>query len=139
VALGAYSKATTQGQFDISTGAQTTSGYNSSNYRLLTGLYDGQSAHDAATVGQAVGTTETYTIATADWTALSNSSPYDYQATVTATYTIGNNTIAELLNDAPVEFATYGFAIGSISSQSVTIYSIGQPSGSETLKINYKG
>lgn len=28
------------------------SGYNSSNYRLLSGLYDGQSAHDAATYGQ---------------------------------------------------------------------------------------
>lgn len=27
-------------------------GYNSSNYRLLTGVYDGQSAHDAATKGQ---------------------------------------------------------------------------------------
>lgn len=117
----------------------TSYGYSSSFYRLLTGLYDGQSAHDAATVGQAVGTTETYTIATSDWTALSASSPYDYQATVTATYTIGANTIAELLNDSPVDFATHGFAIGSISSQSVTLYSIGQPSASQTLKINYKG
>lgn len=30
----------------------TTYGYNSSNYRLLSGLYDGQSAHDAVTVEQ---------------------------------------------------------------------------------------
>lgn len=52
VAFGSYSRAFSQGQFDISTGARTTSGYNSSNYRLLSGVYDGQSDHDAATVGQ---------------------------------------------------------------------------------------
>lgn len=50
VALGANSKATAQGQFDI--GASSTGGYNSSSYRLITGVYDGQSAHDAATYGQ---------------------------------------------------------------------------------------
>ena len=52
VALGGYANATQQGQFDISTGSQTTSGYNSSNYRLISGVYDGQSNHDAATYGQ---------------------------------------------------------------------------------------
>lgn len=52
VAVGPNSKATLQGQFDISTGAYTTGGYNSSNYRLLTGLYDGQSDHDAVNLGQ---------------------------------------------------------------------------------------
>lgn len=30
----------------------TTYGYSNSNYRLLSGVYDGQTAHDAATVGQ---------------------------------------------------------------------------------------
>lgn len=142
IAIGDNALATMKGQFDISTladGASSTRGYNNSPYRLLTGLYDPQSAHDAATKGYVDGTTETYTIATSDWSALSASSPYDYQATVTATYTIGANTIAELLNDDAVSFATYGFAIGSISSQSVTIYSIGQPSASVSLKINYKG
>lgn len=52
IALGAYSNPTLRGQFDVSTGNQTTAGYNNSNYRLLTGLYDGQSAHDAVTVEQ---------------------------------------------------------------------------------------
>lgn len=55
VAIGAGSLATQQGQFDISLASQSgyaTSGYNNSKYRLLTGLYDGQSAHDAATVAQ---------------------------------------------------------------------------------------
>lgn len=139
VAIGYGATAPTQGQFDISTGTNVTSGYNNSNYRLLTGLYDGQSAHDAATVGQALGTTESYMIASGSWSALSSSDPYTFQATVTATHTISASTVAELLNDAPVTFATYGFAIGSISGQSVTIYSIGQPSASVTLKVNYKG
>lgn len=39
------------GTMDIST-TNTADGYSSSNYRLLTGLYDGQSAHDAVTKGQ---------------------------------------------------------------------------------------
>lgn len=52
VALGSYSKATEKGQVDISTSATTnTYGYNNSQYRLLTGVYDPQSAHDAATKG----------------------------------------------------------------------------------------
>ena len=34
-------------------GSTSTSwGYNNSNYRLISGVYDGQSTHDAATVGQ---------------------------------------------------------------------------------------
>lgn len=50
IALGAGSSATAQGQVDIGT-SSTNFGYNSSNYRLLTGLYDPQSDHDAATKG----------------------------------------------------------------------------------------
>lgn len=84
------------------------------------------------------GTTETYTIATSDWTALASSDPYTYSATVTATTTIGANTIVHLLNDQPVNFANYGFAVASVSSQVLTIYSIGAPSSSVTLKINYR-
>ena len=51
VALGTGAKANTQGQMDISTGSATTSGYNGSNYRLLTGVHDPVNAHDAATKG----------------------------------------------------------------------------------------
>ena len=80
---------------------------------------------------------ETYTISS--WTALSSSSPYTYQATVTATATIGANTIVELFNDQAVLFATYGFAIGSVSGQNITIYSIGEPSSSVTLKVGIGG
>lgn len=71
VAIGAYSKATENGQFDISTMATTnTYGYNDSQYRLLTGLYDGQSAHDAVTVEQVNATIDAIN------TALSTSIPH---------------------------------------------------------------
>lgn len=50
IALGWGSSATSKGQFDVST-TNPSYGYNNSNYRLLTGLYDPQSVHDAATKG----------------------------------------------------------------------------------------
>lgn len=50
IALGAGSSATARGQMDIGS-VDAVNGYNSSNYRLLTGLYDPQSDHDAATKG----------------------------------------------------------------------------------------
>lgn len=85
------------------------------------------------------GDTETYTIADTDWTALAGSAPFTYSATVTATHTIGNDTIAELLNDQAILFGTHGFAIGDITGQTVTIFAIGAPSSSVSLKVNYKG
>lgn len=52
IALGAGAQTRYRGQFDVSTGdSSNTNGYNNSNYRLLTGLYDPQSDHDAATKG----------------------------------------------------------------------------------------
>ena len=50
IAIGFGAAASSTGQFDIGS-SNTSFGYNSSNYRLLTGLYDPQSAHDAATKG----------------------------------------------------------------------------------------
>ena len=51
VAIGEGSVATSQGEFNIGSNDSTNYGYNNSNYRLLTGLYDPQNAHDAATKG----------------------------------------------------------------------------------------
>lgn len=52
VALGPYSKPTSSGQVDISVQGVSSIiqnySYNNSGYRLLTGLYDPQNAHDAA-------------------------------------------------------------------------------------------
>lgn len=41
----------TAGVFSIQANVSN-NGYNNSNYRLLTGVYDGQSANDAVNVGQ---------------------------------------------------------------------------------------
>lgn len=51
VALGAYSKPTRSGEVNIGTG-NNTYGYNSTKYRVIGGVHDGQDANDAATVGQ---------------------------------------------------------------------------------------
>ena len=51
IAIGTNANATVQGQFDISAGVNN-EGYDHTNYRLITGVHDGQSAHDAVTVGQ---------------------------------------------------------------------------------------
>lgn len=51
VAIGSYSSASSVGEMNIGS-SNTSYGYNSSNYRLLSGVYDGQSDHDATTVGQ---------------------------------------------------------------------------------------
>lgn len=50
ISLGAFSSASARGEMNIGS-TNTSYGYNSSNYRLLSGLYDPQSDHDAATKG----------------------------------------------------------------------------------------
>lgn len=54
VAIGSGAQATRQGEFNIGLVNPNHSGdgFNNSDYRLLSGLYDGQAAHDAVTVGQ---------------------------------------------------------------------------------------
>lgn len=51
VALGAYAKTTRGGEVNIGTGTESY-GYNSTHYRVLGGVHDGQLAQDAATVAQ---------------------------------------------------------------------------------------
>ena len=80
-------------------------------------------------------TYEEQTIQSTSWTALSDNDPYTYQATITITTTLSENSVVELINNQAVLFATYGFAIASISGQTATIYSIGQPSENITLKL----
>lgn len=75
VAVGSYSKATEKGQVDISTlGTTNTYGYNNSQYRLLSGLYDPQNDHDAATKGYVdtaiAGAEGASEINSTDWSAL---------------------------------------------------------------------
>lgn len=49
IALGSHSTATAQGEMNIGTPQDTTAGYDGTPYRLLTGLHDPISDHDAAT------------------------------------------------------------------------------------------
>lgn len=82
---------------------------------------------------------ENHTIVTSAWTALSGSAPYTYSATVTVTAEISETSIIELYNNNAVLFAKYGFAIGAVSGQTVTVYSIGQPTESVALTIQIGG
>lgn len=52
ISLGVGAITNAQGEMNIGAGSLTNFGYNNSAYRLLSGLYDGQSAHDAVTVEQ---------------------------------------------------------------------------------------
>lgn len=51
VAIGYGSKAENTGEMNVGS-TDSSYGYNSTNYRLISGVYDGQAAHDVATVGQ---------------------------------------------------------------------------------------
>lgn len=72
-----------------------------------------------------VPTSETFTITT--WTADNSIAPFTHKTTITATTTIASDTVVELVNNNAISFATYGFSIGDVTNQVVTIYSIGQP------------
>lgn len=52
ISLGRFSIATRTGELNIGTGSHPTEGFNSTNYRVIGGVHDGQSAHDAVTVAQ---------------------------------------------------------------------------------------
>lgn len=58
VALGAYSRVTQKGQIDVGSHDVPYYGYNNTEYRLITGLYAPQNAHDAATKGYVDPTTD---------------------------------------------------------------------------------
>ncbi|MBO7733210.1 MAG: hypothetical protein J6S67_11670 [Methanobrevibacter sp.] len=51
VALGASAQTTVKGQIMVGT-ANTYDGYNSTNYRIISGVHDAQSTNDAVTLGQ---------------------------------------------------------------------------------------
>lgn len=82
---------------------------------------------------------EEFTITSSSWTKLADKSPFTYSAIITASKTITNTTIVELINNQAVLFATYGFVIGDITEQTITIYAISQPTEDITITIGFRG
>lgn len=122
VALGAFSDTSAVGEVNIGT-SSTSYGYTgNSNYRLLTGLYDPQSAHDAATkgyvdAGLSYSTTEVATGGT--WT--DGSAIYkktiNFGALPNNTLTTVNHSISNLGSVIRIE----GIAIDSTANKSYSI------------------
>ena len=52
IALGSYSETNYVGEVNVGS-TDTTYGYNSTNYRKITGVHDGENLHDCATIAQA--------------------------------------------------------------------------------------
>ena len=85
------------------------------------------------------GSAEIYTIAKTQWTEGGDSiEPFKYAATIEAAHSLSAKTIIELINNDAVIFAKYGFSIGGVSGQIITIYSFELPEGPVSLTVNYK-
>lgn len=77
--------------------------------------------------------TEEVTISSNTWVEDTNVSPFSYIATINLTNLKASSTSIELLNNNAILFATFGFAIGSVSESSVIIYAMDKPTEDVTL------
>lgn len=75
---------------------------------------------------------ETHTISS--WTADATLDPFAYKADITASATIGSNTILSLDIDTITATAN-GIAIGAVNGQVVSIYAVNKPAESITIKL----
>lgn len=93
VALGCRAAAGRKGEVNIGSGAYSAYGYNSTPYRVLGGVHDGQNNHDAATVAQgntlssSAPTTSTEGVLGQLWTDTTNMHTYQCTAISGSTYT----------------------------------------------------
>lgn len=78
---------------------------------------------------------EEHVIESTTWTELDNTLPYKYSTNITLTTTVYDDSVVELLNDQVVLFANYGFVIGNINGQTLTVYAIDKPIQSVTLRM----
>lgn len=126
------------GETMLALAGQNAAGSESTLQILISAIEANQSAISALQSGKrAKPTRETFAVSS--WSEVSDVSPYTHAATVTVSASIGNDTLVELINDNAVKFATYGFAIAAVSGQSVTIYSVGEPSESVSLTLEIGG
>lgn len=65
--------------------------------------------------------------------------PYGYYATINSGSQISAGTEVELINDSPVLFANYGFAISDIDDQNIVVFSLDIPDDEVKLTIRCRG
>ena len=77
------------------------------------------------------------TISSSNWVSDTTKKPFTYKATVTASLSLTDNSVVELVNDNPSLFMIYAFSIfdDSVTSTAITVYSIGKPTENITLKV----
>ena len=78
------------------------------------------------------------------WKSLDDSEPYKYYSKFVLPIGVDSNSYVELINDNPVLFAKYGFAIGEITGlaggkQYITFWAIRKPEVEHTLTIGIGG
>lgn len=71
------------------------------------------------------------------WVSDTEKQPFTYKATVTVDLSLTDTSVVELVNDNPSLFMTYAFSIfdDSVTSNGITVYSIGKPTEDITLKV----
>lgn len=95
-----------------------------------------QNQGSGSSFGGTVFETQQIIIEVSDWTELPDSEPYKYFANVTLSKSLDNAISVELINNNPILFAKYGFAIGEVTAMDeLEIYSIGQPNDSVILTL----
>lgn len=77
------------------------------------------------------------TIPASSWVADTTKEPFTYKATVSLNLSLNDNSTVELVNNNPSLFMEYAFSIfdDSVTSTSITVYSIGKPTEGITLKV----
>lgn len=87
-----------------------------------------------------------FTIETTNWAELSDKEPYKFSATIDCNYSIKTTgePVYELINNNPVNFANYGFALNEVSfgtpstiyvTPKFTFYAIEKPTESVNLRV----
>ncbi len=77
------------------------------------------------------------TVNSSSWVADTTKEPFTHKATVTASLSLTDTSVVELVNDNPSLFMTYAFSIfdDGVTSNAITVYSIGKPTEDITLKV----
>ncbi len=90
--------------------------------------------HRAGSGNAQSGIVEQVEIASSNWVASTDTGVYSYKTSITLNNLTANSLSIELINNEPVLFSTYGFAIAEINdNNNVIVYSIGQPTDTVTL------